>query len=73
MRAVLAPINRKGWGMPLQEEIEHDEVARAHFLKYCDTGKCIQRRKGVKGWHEWPCTECYFNPYNMVESEAEAK
>jgi hypothetical protein len=76
MKTVLTPISR--WGTKHMYNIkmegstelqEHDKKAAEHFLEYCDTNKCIRGRVNVKGWFEWPCTECYFNPYNMVESE----
>lgn len=45
--------------------------AREHFLKYCDSHKCIRGSGFVvsamnKGWHEGVYLECAFNPYNMV-------
>ncbi len=43
-----------------------------HFLKYCDSDKCIRGRDYAfhcRGWHEGPCTECAFNPYNMQEHQ----
>lgn len=70
MDTVLKPINRTTWGSPSPEEKEHDDIARAHFLKYCDTGKCIREKAGLKNgktWHEGPCTECNFNPYIMLK------
>jgi len=52
----------------------HNDIAREHFLKYCDSGTCIRGREFVtnalnKGWHEGVCLECAFNPYNMRVSE----
>ena len=52
------------------------EKAIAHFLKYCDSDTCIRGREYVlhcKGWHEGPCTECAFNPYNMKENSTAAE
>lgn len=64
--------NFKPWGALTPEESEHIKKASIHFLKYCDTDKCIRGNEHAKrsDWHEGPCTECPFNPYNMVESEA---
>lgn len=53
----------------------HDDIAREHFLKYCDSGTCIRGRAFVisalnKGWHEGACLECAFNPYNMTVEDS---
>lgn len=58
---------------PHKEQMSvHNDVAREHFLKHCDSGTCIRGRAFVvsalnKGWHEGACLECAFNPYNMQE------
>lgn len=71
MATVLSPIERRTWGAPSPEEIEHANIARKHFLKYCDTGKCINPPAHKRNWHEWPCTECAFNPYNMKNKDGD--
>lgn len=69
--AILTPFVREcSWGAPSPAEVEHDAKAKQHFLKYCDSDKCIRGREYVfhsQGWHEGPCMECPFNPYNMEE------
>lgn len=67
MATVLEHIERSKFGAPTPTELEHDEKAKAHFLKYCDKGKCIRGREhSLKAnWHSGPCCECAFNPYNM--------
>jgi hypothetical protein len=75
--SILKQIERKSWGAPSKNEIEHDNIARAHFLKYCDSGTCIRGRSFVvsgqnKGWYDGVCLECAWNPYNMVR-EGEMK
>ena len=70
MGTVLSNIERSTFGAPTQEEIEHDDKAREHFLKYCDTGKCIRGREHVlkANWHlNGFCQECCYNPYNMSQ------
>lgn len=55
---------------PTPEETEHTNKARAHFLKYCDSNKCIRGRDHSmkSNWHDNGfCLECAFNPYNMKE------
>lgn len=69
MSTVLQPIERPQTGEPTQDEIEHDNIAKCHFLRYCDTKMCIRGRRGVKSWHEGVCVECAFNPYNMQAGE----
>ncbi len=76
MKTVLTPFDRQSIGWSTKEEgnaasRNHNEIARKHFVKYCDTGKCVREQTGLKrgeNWHEWPCIECTFNPYNMVEN-----
>lgn len=68
MATVLQPIERVRTGAPLPEEIKHDEIAKQHFKKYCDVGKCIKGNGQFSkaNWHENGfCVECAFNPYNM--------
>lgn len=55
---------------------EREQIAQAHFLKYCDSHTCIRGRNFVigalnKGWHEGACLECKFNPYNMMKANLE--
>lgn len=50
-----------------EKDIERSEIAIKHFLKYCDTGKCIRDRRNVSTWHEGFCLDCAFNPYNMTK------
>lgn len=66
MATILSPIIRKSFGAPSAEEKQHDDIARKHFLKYCDTGKCIKDGQNTNSWHEGVCLECPFNPYNMT-------
>lgn len=65
---VLTHIDRAPCGAPTPEEILHDEIAKQHFLKYCDSGKCIRGAAHARkaNWHEGLCLECAFNPYNMA-------
>lgn len=63
MKTVLTPITRQKFGAPTPKILAHDEMARQHFIKYCDKCKVATR---LKSWHEGPCTECYKNPYNMI-------
>lgn len=62
-----------GTSMGVQSNMDRtprEQKAVDHFLKYCDSDKCIRGREYVfrcKGWHEGPCTDCAFNPYNMRE------
>lgn len=65
---VLTHIDRAPCGAPTPEEILHDEIAKQHFLKYCDSGKCIRgaAHASKANWHEGLCLECAFNPYNMA-------
>lgn len=64
--SVLTHIDRATFGAPMPEEIAHDEIAKQHFLKYCDSGKCIRGAAHARkaNWHEGLCLECAFNPYN---------
>lgn len=66
--AVLTHIDRVHFGAPTPEEIVHDKIAKQHFLKYCDSGKCIRGKTHASkaNWHEGFCLECGFNPYNMA-------
>lgn len=60
--------NRTGPGDPSTEEIANGEIARQHFLDYCDSSKCIRGREHARNanWHENGfCIDCRFNPYNM--------
>ena len=53
-------------GAPIEEENEHSDIGRDHFVKYCDTNKCVLKNNFlVGGWHDYPCKECKFNPYIM--------
>ncbi len=67
---VLQHIERSSFGAPTPEELEHDRIAREHFLKYCDSTKCIRGREYAASsranWHEGPCCDCAFNPYVMA-------
>lgn len=73
MKTVLdKTFERKGYGAPSAEEIARDEVARVHFLKYCDSNKCIRgRAHALKcNWHDnGYCVDCAFNPYNMIQRD----
>lgn len=76
--SVLTHIDRATFGAPMPEEIAHDEIAKQHFLKYCDSGKCIRGAAHARkaNWHEGLCLECAFNPYklgNDAYSEQQAK
>ena len=73
MATVLQPIERSWFGAPTPEEISHDEKAKRHFLKYCDSGKCIRGREHVQkaNWNSGLCCECAFNPYNMKQPAEE--
>ena len=55
-------------GAPIDEEKEHFDIGRNHFVKHCDTNKCILENDFPSGWHDFPCTECEFNPYIMQKS-----
>ena len=69
MKTVLQPIEHTTTGAPSAEEIKHDEVAKAHFLQYCDSGKCVGGSEQSKksNWHDNGfCADCCFNPYNMA-------
>ena len=53
-----------------ESEEDRRDIAREHFLKYCDSDKCIRGPLFVigpsnQGWHTGWCLECAFNPYNM--------
>lgn len=69
---VLTKIERAPFGAPTPEEITHDQIAKQHFLKYCDGVKCIRgSAHSLKAnWHNGFCTECAFNPYNMAAESA---
>ena len=69
---VLTKIERATFGAPTPEEITHDQIAKQHFLKYCDGVKCIRgSAHSLKAnWHNGFCTECAFNPYNMAAEAA---
>ncbi len=67
MSTVLQKIERAKTGAPTPEEIAHDDKARQHFVKWCDTGKCPHGISASANWHEGLCVECGFNPYNMME------
>lgn len=69
---VLTKIERAPFGAPTPEEITHDQIAKQHFLKYCDGVKCIRgSAHSLKAnWHNGFCTECAFNPYNMAAEAA---
>ena len=59
----------KYWGTPNSKQIEHSEISRQWFLKYCDSNECIRGSYFVlsalnKGWHDGLCLECTYNPYN---------
>lgn len=71
MKTVLSPIERATTGAPTPDERAHDEAAKAHFLEYCDSGKCIRERAGLlrgDSWHEGVCVACALNPYTMGEA-----
>lgn len=68
---ILERIERPPTGAPSEEEKEHDKNAKQHFLRYCDTGKCVNPPAHKRNWHTWPCTECTCNPYNMRKEEAQ--
>ena len=72
MVTVLTKIERAPFGAPTPEEITHDQIAKQHFLKYCDGVKCIRgSAHSLKAnWHNGFCTECAFNPYNMAAEAA---
>ena len=71
-KPILTRLRRQGrtpWADKDEELNEHRESARIHFLKYCDSGKCIREHIGLKrgeNWHEGVCVECKINPYNMI-------
>ena len=73
--AVLSKIERVPFGAPTQSEIAHCEAAKQHFLRYCDSGKCIRGRQHAlkASWHEGLCVECAYNPYNMAAGAGSAK
>jgi hypothetical protein len=64
-------------GLPTGVQSSLDRTPRQqkavdHFLKYCDSDRCIRGREYVfhsRGWHEGACLECAFNPYNMTAPE----
>lgn len=71
MSTVLQPVDCPKTGEPTPEEITHDNKAKAHFLRYCDSGKCIRGDgQSLKAnWHEGVCLECAYNPYNMQAAQ----
>lgn len=73
--AVLTHIDRAPFGAATPKEIAHDEMAKKHFLKYCDSEKCMRGRAHAQkaNWHEGFCLECAFNPYNMAAQQEEGQ
>lgn len=59
--AVLTHIDRATFGAPTPEEISHYEIAKQHFLKYCDSGKCIRGAAHARkaNWHN--CVWCGYS------------
>ena len=50
----LTRIDRVPFGAPTPEELAHDEAVKRHFLKYCDSKKCIRGAAHARkaNWHE---------------------
>lgn len=56
------------WCEERAQENECLGKARDYANRVCYT-HCIRRDIGLKpgeNWHEWPCTECAANPYNIL-------
>ena len=65
MNTVIQLIEQSTTGAPTAKEIEHDKRAVQHFIKNCDTVKCIKGNEQSKksNWHtNGFCLECTLIP-----------